>query len=279
MNRKRASTAAVLHPPPLTEKERSDALKGVGEIGMAANIYLSLIASERVFTERVGATQAQNVASIFQHKDRIPVIDPVVALQVLRLVGLGMRGDEPGLPKPTPFVAAFALVMLNKSCGVYSLSKPITRPKLADGSSTNVNPEEFVMAWGLSETNVNPEEFVMAWGLSEWLAQNPEIRIAKNELMGLFESERQRRKASRPRGARQPALWWRGLQCVLKEDPDITAAQLLDWLENEPRTYDDDDIELRLAGDKIVVEDLATGKTHTIRKDALRVYLQRARNS
>ena len=263
MNRKRASTAAVLHPPPLTEKERSDALKGVGEIGMAANIYLSLIASERVFTERVGATQAQNVASIFQHKDRIPVIDPVVALQVLRLVGLGMRGDEPGLPKPTPFVAAFALVMLNKSCGVYSLSKPITRPKLADGSSTNVNPEEFVMAWGLSE----------------WLAQNPEIRIAKNELMGLFESERQRRKASRPRAARQPALWWRGLQCVLKEDPDITAAQLLDWLENEPRTYDDDDIELRLAGDKIVIEDLATGKTHTIRKDALRVYLQRARNS
>jgi hypothetical protein len=140
-----------------------------------------------------------------------------------------------------------------------------------------VNKSLFGRIHTVDGTKVSPTEFVMTWGLSEWLQQNPDTKISAAEFGELFESERQRKKAKRQRGRRPPGLWKRGIRCVLREDPNITAEQLQDSLEGSPRTYDDDEIELTLQGSDIVVADLVSGANVIIRASLLRKYLQRAR--
>jgi hypothetical protein len=241
----------VFRPRVLSEKERSDALNGIGSLGAAANIYLSLVAAAVVHTEKTGSTESQKVASVYVQHKHIPVVAPEVALQVFRLLSLGIRGLEPNLPKPSPFVVTFVLYLVNKSL----FGRIVTVP----GSP------------------ISPTEFVATWGLQEWLQQNPDIKVSEEELGELLESERQRKRAKKKRGKRDPSLWKRGIRCVLREDPNITAERLEEWLEGRPRTYDDDDIELRLQGSDVVVEDLVTGATAHIRAVSLRKYLQRAR--
>lgn len=101
--------------------------------------------------------------------------------------------------------------------------------------------------------------------MSLWLAA-AESRRAQSE------------KASKPRGKRDEPLWRRGLRCALNENANITADELRDWLDGQARTYDDDDIELKLDEKRrVVVVDLATAETAVI--EHLREYLRRARNT
>ncbi len=165
----------VFGPKPLTDEERAAALNGIGEIGVAASLYLNLIAAHRVHGEKTGSTEAQKVASISVQHERVPAINPVVALSVLRLVSLGVKGLEPDLPKPPPFVVMFALAMANKSLGLTP----------SPGGSA-----------------ITAEEFVTTWGLHEWLELNPDIRISHEEFSNLIASERQRIRAKKPRRKR-----------------------------------------------------------------------------
>lgn len=70
----------------------------------------------------------------------------------------------------------------------------------------------------------------------------------------------------------------RGLFCVLAEDPDISASLLKDWLDGEPRTYDDQDVQLSLTDSAVIIEDLRTSKTVEIPRNNLRKYLRDARS-
>jgi hypothetical protein len=167
--------STAFSPRPLTEDERLAALSGSGDIGTAANIYLSLIASHRVHTERTDSTEAQKVASISVHYDSVPIINPIVAAHLLRFVSLGIKGLEPNLPKPPPFVVMFALAMANKSFGL----SPVAGGR-----------------------KMSAEEFVATWGLSEWLQQNPDVRVSHEEFANLIASERQRARARKPRRKR-----------------------------------------------------------------------------
>ena len=97
------------------------------------------------------------------------------------------------------------------------------------------------------------------------------------------ERERETNRANAKKGSmsREPSLSRRGLICVLDEEPSITAEKLRGWLDNMPRTYEDDNGELKLylRGDDIVVEDLESSETATIKKSHQREYLRRARHS
>ena len=56
--------------------------------------------------------------------------------------------------------------------------------------------------------------------------------------------------------------------------------KILDMIEAGPLTYDDEDVELRIAGDEFVVKDLkedANPESAGIKKTSLREYLSRAR--
>jgi hypothetical protein len=93
-----------------------------------------------------------------------------------------------------------------------------------------------------------------------------------------------RNNATKPRPNRTASakteLQIRGLQCLLRQCPGITAERLREMLDAEPLTLDDDDIELSLDGGNIVVRNLkarAAVKSATITKTSLRTYLARAR--
>lgn len=95
-----------------------------------------------------------------------------------------------------------------------------------------------------------------------------------------------RNNATKPRPTRTTSpktkLGIRGLRCLLRRCPGITAERLGEMLNAEPLTLDDDDIELSSDGASIVVRDLKTRaavKSTTIAKKSLRTYLARARNS
>jgi hypothetical protein len=169
------SEAVAFGPRPLSDAERKAALSGVGEIGAAAHIYLDLIAAHRVHTEKTGSTEAQKVASISKQYQHIPRINPVVAMSVLRFVSLGIKGLEPKLPKPPPFVVMFALAMVNKSLGLVG---------------------------AVGGNKMTAEEFVVTWGLGEWLKQSPDVRVSHEEFTNLIRSERQRTRAKKPRRKR-----------------------------------------------------------------------------
>lgn len=68
----------------------------------------------------------------------------------------------------------------------------------------------------------------------------------------------------------------RGLNALLEEFPEITASQCIDILEGEPRTYDDDDVELYLISKDVLIRDLASDDVATIRNKNLKGYLRRA---
>lgn len=180
-------------PRPLSRQERSAALRGRGELGVAATLYLNLIAAHRVHGEKTGSTEAQKVASILNQHERVPIIDPRVALSVLRFVSLGIKELEPNLPKPPPFVVLFALAMANKSLGL--------------------EPPE-------SGTPVTAEEFVATWGLQEWMKQNPDVRISHDEFSNLIASERQRARAKKPRRKRLTTRYLDDPSAFSVSDPD-----------------------------------------------------------
>jgi hypothetical protein len=170
-----AEASVAFSPRPLTNKERRDALNGRGEIGAAANLYLSLLAHHQIHTEKTASTEAEKLDSIGRQYDSIPSIHPVVAATLMRFVSLAAKGLEPNLPKPPPFVVMYAVAILNKAMGL----------QLAEGGA-----------------RVSAGEFVTSWGLSEWLKQNPSVRVSEREFAQIFSSERQRTRAARPRRKR-----------------------------------------------------------------------------
>ena len=84
------------------------------------------------------------------------------------------------------------------------------------------------------------------------------------------------RRRSRRSRSRPPTLQMRGLNALLEEFPEITASQCIDILEGEPRTYDDDDVELYLISKDVLIRDLASDDVATIRNKNLKGYLRRA---
>jgi len=100
----------------------------------------------------------------------------------------------------------------------------------------------------------------------------------KNAQDSYCRQERRRKKARAPRNHR-PKLWRRGFNQVLREFPEITPKELRNLLPRTYDAYDDEHVELRLDGDDIVVEDLNSRNTQTVKKSNQSVYLQRARNS
>lgn len=130
----------VLSPQPLTSEERAAAFDGVGEIGAAATLYFTLTATHRLHSKNTGSTEAQKVASVSVQYDKISPTSSGVAISLLRLVSLGIKDMEPGLPKPPPFVVMFAIAVANKSLGLSQLM-----------GGTSISAEEFVTTWGLSE--------------------------------------------------------------------------------------------------------------------------------
>ena len=102
--------------------------------------------------------------------------------------------------------------------------------------------------------------------------------LMKNAQDSYWSQERRRKKAREPRN-RKPNLWLRGFKRFLKEFPEITPKELRNLLPRTYDDYDDENVELRLEGDDIVVEDLKSGDTQSVKKSSQSVYLQRARNS
>ncbi len=107
-----------------------------------------------------------------------------------------------------------------------------------------------------------------------------------DEIRASFLSMEKSRIASKPRGKRKrkaPGLWERGLRCaLLREGRDINAEGLRNRIDANGGvlTYDklgEEDLELRLDGKSILVNDLTTGASRKITKTQLPTYLYRAR--
>lgn len=142
-------------------------------------------------------------------------------------------------------------------------------------------------------------EFLKGWhrleGRRMWrLSQHPVFEemlalhgMDAKDTVAKIEAMQNSKIASMPRGKRKPpGLWERGLLCVLKEAPNITASELIDMAaagtgaRDRVYDYDDDDIRLYLDGNnELVIKDLKTGKKTTpIPTRHLRIYLKRARD-
>lgn len=102
--------------------------------------------------------------------------------------------------------------------------------------------------------------------------------LVENARNSIERKREQRARARKPRN-RSPSLWKRGFKCVLREIPDITPGGLWELLDKLKRTYDDDNVELYLVGKDVVIEDLVSRQTQTVKRENLRTYLRRARNT
>ena len=110
------------------------------------------------------------------------------------------------------------------------------------------------------------------------LGEPQRAAFVENARNSIAKQREQRARASRPRN-RSPSLWKRGFKCVLSEIPDITAVGLLELLDGMERTFDDENVALYLVGNDVVIEDLITRQSKTVKRVNLRTYLRRARNT
>ena len=69
----------------------------------------------------------------------------------------------------------------------------------------------------------------------------------------------------------------RGLSAVMREFPGEGASSLIEILEGQIRTYDDDDVELCVVDGDVLIRDLNSGATKLVRFKNLPKYLQRAK--
>ncbi len=112
------------------------------------------------------------------------------------------------------------------------------------------------------------------------LAELYRNKMGESAYQGVLYRHRQSKKGSKSSGKPPLGIAVRALICVLREDynRNVKASTLLDQLELEKMTFDDDDIELSLDGDYIVITDLSKRDVARIKSSSLREYLKRARS-
>lgn len=87
------------------------------------------------------------------------------------------------------------------------------------------------------------------------------------------------RERSRKPRSRSPSLVMRGLGALVREFPGVGASSLVEILEGQIRTYDDDDVELYVVDENVLVRDLNSDATKLVRFKNLSKYLQRAKDT